>query len=714
MPVFELEDPTTGKVYEVEAPDVRRAVGAFKQFQPDSAPVPQAKPPQQPSNPLERPGAAERVLRYTPIGSWLDEAGAAGDAAINWATGGRAGRPYEEGVVARRQAQAASDAENPIRNTVEGAVGAVVTAPMAPVARVFQGQSLLPQMGNSALSGLGWGALFGAGEGEPGDRTDEAATGGAIGALVGAAAPPVARGLGNAANAVANWAKPLPQDVAQFSKPAINRVSRAVGDDDLLNSYARQAQELGPEGMLADMGPNLRGQASAIATQPGAGQRMIVDAMENRADGARQRITQDLDATLGPARNRVQMEENVVGQARTQASPHYDVFYRTPVPMTPELQSVVPRLRAAGVLAKAQRLAAIEGRDPRVLEEVVDDVMTPMTGLRRTQRQRVPTGQEWDYMKRAADDLAAAADPGSNEQRLFRSLARDIRYSVDEALSPGQPDASPWALARQMSGDGRQFREGLEEGATAFARGTHPDQLAADLARMPYVQRQGFNEGARGQIRDIMGNAATAQGENGATAARRALGSEYARDKIAMVASQPGGPTTQTPVRTTVQGRQAADRLVGRLDAETTFANTRQQTYQGTQTAARKAAQQEFPSGATTSAATEVGKKSASGLAMEGVYRLGNFLMGGMLNERRARVATDAAQMLIAQGASREAIVRGLRQYMQNQSASSAAARNVERFINQLMASARPPAVSGATTETNPDYYLDRLSQGAR
>lgn len=32
MPVFELQDPTSGKTFEVEAPDVQSAVGAFKQF----------------------------------------------------------------------------------------------------------------------------------------------------------------------------------------------------------------------------------------------------------------------------------------------------------------------------------------------------------------------------------------------------------------------------------------------------------------------------------------------------------------------------------------------------------------------------------------------------------------------------------------------------------------------------------------------------------
>lgn len=685
MPVFELEDPSTGKVYEVEAPDARRAIGAFKQFQPEPTSAPQA------ATKYSEPGAAERLLRYTPIGSWLDEIGAGGDAAINWATGGRAGRPYEDALAARQEAQRASDAAHPIRNTIEGAVGAVVTAPLLPVVRAFQGAAMLPQVANSALTGLGYGALFGAGEGEPGDRSSEAAAGGAIGATIGAVTPPVVRGLGNVANAAANYMRPLPAGVDQFSHGATSRVARAVGDDDVLNTYARQAQELGPEGMLADMGPNLRGQASAIATQPGAGQRTIVNALETRAQGAQGRIAADVDATLGPSRNLVQVEENIVNQSRAQAAPHYDRFYQTPVPVTSEIQALIPRIEASGVLAGAQRLAQIEGH--RSGQQI--------------------TGREWDYMKRAADDLARAAAPGSNEQRLYQALARDVRNTVDNAISPGQPDASPWAIAREISGDGMQFREGLEEGAGAFARGVHPDRMAADLAQMPHVQRMGYNEGARGQIRDIMGNAATAQGEQGATAARRALGSDYARQKIALVAGQPGAPTTRGPFTRSQNGQAAADQLTGRLDAETAFANTRQQAYQGSQTQARKAAQQEFPSNANTSAANEVGKKTATGYMMEGVYRLANFLVAGELNARRARVASDAARMLVAQGASRDAIAQGLRQFVHGQNASTRATREVERFISHMMSSGRQGAIA-ATVRDDPQRYLDTLERGAR
>lgn len=649
---------------------MREAVG--------SSPPPQAqastRQAQRPANPLAETGAAERFLRYLPIGTWLDEMGAAGDAAFHWASGGRTGAPYNEALSARKEALRQSDAQHPIRNTVEGIAGAVATAPAFPAMALFRGATMLPQVGNAMLSGLGYGAFYGAGEGDENGRTSEAATGGAIGATIGAATPPLARGLGNAVNAMANWARPLPQGVERFSTGAISRVARAAGDDDLLSTYSRQARELGPEGMIADMGPNLRGQASAIATQPGAGQRQIVQALEGRQQGATGRIAADVDANLGPARNLVQLEDDVVGQARRQAAPHYEQFYQTQVPVTPELEAIVPRLEASGVMRQAQRLAQIEGHQPGAQI----------------------TGREWDLMKRAADDLARAAGPGTNEQRLFQALSRDLRNAVDNALSPGQPAASPWAVARGIAGDGMQFREGIEEGTRAFSRGTHPDQMAVDLAQMSHVQRMGYNEGARGQIRDIMGNAATAQGEQGATAARRALGSDYARRKIALVAGQPGAPTTQGPYRNPTSGQAAADRLIRRLDAETTFANTRNQVYQGSQTASRNAAQKEFPNNANTSRASEIGKKGLSGWAMEGVYWLGNVLLGGALNERRSRIAADAAQMLMAQGVDRATIVRGLRQYMQQQRANTATAQNVERFIEQLMGGVRQMTISNA------------------
>jgi hypothetical protein len=607
------------------------------------------------------------LARGTPVGSFMDEIAARGNALFG-------GEPYESGVEYQRATDRAIDAESSkvgalpiIGDVTTGGLtkltGAIASAPVAPIARFFGNGSLLARTGNAALSGAGYGAAYGAGEGDTGqERAGNALMGAGVGLAGGAVIPAVASGARNVTNALANWARPLPQSVGVFSPGAVNRLSRAVGADDLTAAnYVRQTNALGPEGMLADMGPNLTDQASAIATQPGRGSRIVRDALVDRRRGSAARTEADVDATLGPARNLVQLEENVVGQARAQAAPHYEQFYQTIVPQTPELQAVMQRVPQR-VINAAEELAAVDRNYAQYAAQTGE-----------------PNGIVYDLVKRAADDLATAArNKGEmNNARLFGELARDLRNAVDGALSPGQPQASPWAVARAIAGDGMQFREGLEEGGRAFSRGTHPDQMAADLGGMPHVQRMGYQEGARGQIRDIMGNAATTQGENAAAAARKTLGSEYARDKVGMITNN-------------------AARLIRRLDAEATFQRTSNDVLSNSRTAGRLAAQKEFPNAADTSAATEVGRKSVSGVAMEAAYRLANALVGGALNARRAAIAEDAARMLVSQGTSRDAIARGLREYARDRRLTANAAQALEAAAQTILQGVRQRSVDAS------------------
>lgn len=631
------------------------------------------------------------LARGTPIGSWAGEIAAGGNAAVHALTGGAYGEPYDQGIAYQNAYDRAVDAESTklgslplIGDVTTGGVtkltGAVASAPFAPAVRAFGGGSLLANTGNAMLTGAGYGALYGAGEGEGTGRIGNAMVGGAVGGAIGAPIPAIATGARNAFNAIASRAQQLPNALAPFSRGAVSRVSRAVADDGLTPSeYARYRRELGPEGMLADMGPNLTDQTSAIATQPGEGSQIIRSALRNRRQDAAARIAADTDAALGPARNLVQLEDNVVGQARAQAQPHYDQFYQTTVPMTPELQAVLQRVPQR-VMTKAQELADLDPNYARYVSQTGE-----------------VNGMVYDLIKRASDDLARAAGRGTNEERLFSSLSRDLRNAVDSSLSPGQPAASPWAVARSISGDGMQFREGLEEGGKAFSRGTHPDQMAADLADMSAVQRMGYNEGARGQIRDIMGNASTSQGENSASAARRALGSENARRKVEMVATPnvpPGAPGYAQARQT---GWQRAEQLIRRLEAETAFQNTSNDVLANSRTAGRLAAQREFPNAADTSAASEIGKKSLSGAAMEAAYRIANALVGGALNSSRVAIARDAARMLVAQGMSRDQIVQGLRRYQQTQQMTAAGSRAVEALTRTLLEGARQRSVDALT-----------------
>lgn len=636
------------------------------------------------------------LSRGTPVGSWLDEANAATSSGLSRITGGRMGAPYDEAVAYQRATDRAVDkSATPLVNIpftksnvdtadVSKLTGGIATVALSPVVQAFRGASMLPQMGNSLLTALGYGAVYGAGQGEDTatNRLLEAGKGAAIGGGLGLAAVPVSRGISNAAGYVADKFRPTPQPLRQYERGAVDALSRSTTDDALAARYAQASGDLGPEGMLADMGRNMRGQAGAIANQPGAGQQRIIETLDTRQRGSAGRITADVDQAIGPAANLPETINATQQYYRQQAQPFRQQFQQNPVPYTQPLDDTLQLLaqNEPAVIRSAERLAAM------------DNQSGPQQWFARQQPngtyqiERVPNATEWDYIKRALDDLGKS--PEANLRRIYGGLAARLRGQVDEALSPGAPQESPWARARALEAENFQIAEAADQGRGAFSRELTPDQMRAELygvgqppqGGMNPPQMAGYGIGARDQVRTIMGTAATKHGENAATAARRALGSDYAREKLDIIA-----------------GPQAAGQLTRRLDAETVFDQTREGVIGNSVTSARLQAQKEFPNAAARQdEMSKVGTKSLTGLAAEYSLRLANALSGGAITERRARVARDAAEMLIAQGQARDNIANAIFAYSQTQTLSRQQRGTLARLAMQIAQGSRQKAIEAS------------------
>lgn len=614
------------------------------------------------------------LIRGTPVGSWLDEGWGGAKALYS-------GTDYDEEVALERARNEAADKSAtklgtlPLIGDVTTAgvtklVGGLASAPVAPMARVFQGGSMLHRMGNAAITGAGYGAAYGAGEGEGTDRAKNAALGAALGGGIGAATPPVAQGIGNVVAGVRAMGQRMPAMLRPYDRGAVERVARAGRDDNVFGpqgTYQRQAQELGPEGMLADMGENLRGQAGAIANTPGRGQTRIVEAIEGRREGAPGRITQDMDAALGPAANVPRSIEATREHANAQAAPLYEQFRSMRIEPTNQLIELLQRIPAS-IYGRARQMAAAEG--------------IPI----RTHRTRGIDAAELDYIKRAIDDMAGAAERAGERSanRAWSNLARQIRTEVDTIISPNDPAQSVWARARRASGDGLQFEEAAEMGQGAFRKSLTPEQMDVDIQGMNPMQIEAYRIGARDAARTTMGNASTAFGPNGDTAARRLLQSNFGSEKMRRIATN----------------AEDADRLQNRLRTETRFAETEQEALRNSATARRQAAQREFPGPVSPSeTGARLGQKTAWGAVVEGTYRLGNLLTRGAIDDKRARIADQAAQMLMAQGINREAIAQGLRHYITRQRLTGDRAAAVSNFIERIERGAAPAQIGSRPLE---------------
>jgi hypothetical protein len=712
MAVFELSGPD-GKTYEVDAPDMSAAVQAFKKMAAPAAPPPPTREQRIVSDWREKnPTTAyirdvsRNIVRGTGLGSFADEAAAGFRSLVR-------GESYED---AKRMIDAMDEASAADTTTLgtlpvvgdvttggltQLATG-VATAPFMPVARIAQGATLLPRVGNALATGAGYGALYGAGEGNSlEERGGNALTGLAVGGALGAAAPVVGSAVGGAVNAVRNRSQPLPQALQRFQRPAVDRVRQAAEMDDLTQMDVNaSAQLLGRQGMLADVGENMRTITEGLNQQPGPARTIITRAMERRQEGAQGRVDAAMTDALGPPANIPQTVANLERHYGAQAAPLYQQFHQLRVPQTREITGIVERIRRAqpGVFNEALRLAVADGHDPRYLVRLRPDEMTPMTGVQRQEAQRVWQGVELDYLKRAVDDIARNAGPGSNEQRIFGNLARALRTQVDEAISPGAPDQSVWAQARLIAGDGIRAEEAIEAGRGAFNRNLSSDQLEANMAGVSALERDAMRVGAREAARSRMANASTNFRASGDVAARRMLNAPENRRKMEMLAETP----------------QGAQRLNSRIMAENEMAETFGQVTGNSATARRQAARDIVPRQYDAASMRELRGMSLTGAVAEGVGRLTNFLTAGYLNERNQRIASQMAEMLVAQGVTRENIARGILEMMNRQRLSAAQRNNINRFAENLLRGSTAPAVDAATTPNRGVLRGSQMGQGVR
>lgn len=652
--------------------------------------------------PLQYAGDVVRnVARGVPVlGAFADEANAGTAAALHAVTGGNLGSSYEEAKAYQDATDRAVDRDTtklgsvkvpgvsqPVDITGAGLsklAGGLMAAPAMPIVQAVRGTSILPSVANLGVTGAVYGGAHGAGEGNEADeRARNAGWGAAFGAPLAAGLGLVGRGLGNAAGYVANRVRPVPPALQGYDRAAVDRVAREVADDNLGVTWRQQAAQLGPEGMLGDMGRNTQAATAGLARSPGGPRSIILGALDARKAGAPGRITQDVDAALGPAPNLPETIEATARQYKAAAKPFRDQFQQSPVPYTQQLEGIFTGLGddLGPVLTTARRYANI---DPASGQKQFFARQNPQSG--QWQIERVPNASEWDYIKRALDNMARGQD--KNDQRIFGHWARQVREGVDEALSPGAPQQSPWAQARALEADNFQIAEGVDAGRSAFSKGISPDQMRAEMfgvgqpARggMSAAARAGYGLGARDEVRQIMGNSATAWGPNADNAARRALGADNAREKLEIIAGQP-----------------AAQTLTRRLDAETAFERTRDMADRNSITSTMQAVQKRLPL-PVDSTDGSLATSSLSGMVMEGMRRAVNALTGGAYNERRTQIAADMARMLIAQGSQRDQIIGAIVQRALQANNPQVAGLILQRYL----ATAAIPAAGRAGASTTP------------
>lgn len=542
------------------------------------------------------------------------------------------GQPYGEVYDEMGRMSKSIQEDNPNTATAGRVTGAVLgTIPLmraAPGLFGLGGGSLAPRMFASSLSGS---ALNTADAGVRSGGDAQAMKDGAwSGLLLGAAGPVIGPLVGKGVKAIAD--KVQSAKVAKalgVSQQALGFIKDAATKDALTPETARKfLSDLGPDAMVLDVGPNLRGVGAGLAAMPGEGNTIVRNALTTRDAGANRRIMEAVNANLGeaPVPSRV-----VADIERNQAllSPRYQEALGDALPVD------------------TSKIAQYLDREAQALRgDAQKGVQRIRTMLNRTGTEQLEISPSVLLQTRqAVDDMLETAQ-GSNHINALSTA----RQAIDDQLRASVPnikeiDASYAELARQ--------KEALQRGQQVLSSGREaprPVELAeqVETGALPQGLQVGpsavpvrLRQGTRAEIERIIGTNA-----NDRVALQRLIKGEgdWNRDRLV-----------------TQFGQDKADAVFNLLDRERKFYETADRVIRNSETSARQGAKQALEGAGSVGPNSVDGYVAGGaagavrGAAVQGVNKIVQALNAVKSDEVRGQIAT----MLTGQSPVLETVLSG-------------------------------------------------------
>jgi hypothetical protein len=87
---------------------------------------------------------------------------------------------------------------------------------------------------------------------------------------------------------------------------------------------------------------------------------------------------------------------------------------------------------------------------------------------------------------------------------------------------------------------------------------------------------------------------------------------------------------------------------------------------------------------------------SLTGIAIEKLYKIADKITGGYINERNLRIQADAARMLVAQGADRDAVVQALLQFARRNNLTGQRRAAIDQVVRAVTTAPRQALIEAA------------------
>ena len=347
----------------------------------------------------------------------------------------------------------------------------------------------------SGVVGSGYGALYGAGEGDTAsDRLKNAETGALWGFGGGAVAPHLA----DAASGALDYAA---QAVVPTSTLAARKIASAIGTDVKNgNTAVSPTQHLvgqaeGQPLVVGDLGGKATGNlARAAANASPEADSALSSLVHDRFQSQGDRISDFVQGLYNQPLDATSIQDAAKARAAAVNAPLYAQAYQAGSQgvWTPRLQALTQpaemQKAIAGAGNKSKLDAAITGNGP-----VANPFTFDQNGVMQLQPGQTPTLQFWDHVKRGLDDQIEAAQGG--QQRSYAGQLTNLKNALLSELDSAVPS---YATARATAKGAFDSDNAFEQGTEFFNKVGSPvksSQQIKQISQMTPAQRDMFELG---------------------------------------------------------------------------------------------------------------------------------------------------------------------------------------------------------------------------
>jgi ActR/RegA family two-component response regulator len=489
--------------------------------------------------------------------------------------------PMDVGVALERMGQSEYTQENPLKSIAYqiggGMLPALVTRRPGP-------SSTFGQMGLASVAG----ATSGIGESEAELFSPETGKEAAMGAGIGMASVPVAKGLGfivgkgyrSAVSAM--FDNPQRMGVDQSRAMIREALGADVGGvDDAIKMILDRS---GKPYALADIGPNTRAYLDAVNQLPGPGKQVAKNFLEDRDKGLLKRLTSDMQVAFG-SKAAYFDEFNALKDARSEIGKKlYGAALPRPVEITSEFTDLLQRPSMKQAYDRAVSLAQEQGiKLPKVQ-------INPETGKLVTEKGLPVANIDttfMHYMKMGLDDLIySGKSPTSGMGNTQLGAIKQTRGDFIDLLDASNP---AYKRARDYWANDTAVLDAMNEGRSIFSKKPADlDALLNDVKTMSKSEKDALRLGTMQSLLDRLGGAQTGD----------AVVSAVGNPAMDILKNPKNVRIIRSTFNTDEAGQNAYNKFMSNLMSEVEMKTTSKVVLQGSQTAGRTEAIRAIKEGA--------------------------------------------------------------------------------------------------------------------